>query len=121
MESAFTHRSYGYLQFSIKGEDLMTYTNVEVPAQGEKITIEAGKLHVPDNPIIPFVEGDGTGRDIWRASKRVLDAAVEKSYQGRRVIRFPWQMSAAIRLLGSLPAPLYDRIARRMMPKGKGR
>ncbi|MBN1148125.1 MAG: NADP-dependent isocitrate dehydrogenase [Anaerolineales bacterium] len=66
----------------------MTYTNVKVPAQGEKINIKAGKLQVPDNPIIPFVEGDGTGRDIWRASKRVLDAAVERAYQGKRVIHW---------------------------------
>jgi isocitrate dehydrogenase len=47
--------------------------------QGEKITIEAGRLQVPDHPIIPFVEGDGTGPDIWAAASRVLDAAVEKA------------------------------------------
>ena len=62
----------------------MEYTKVKVPEYGEKITIQEGKLHVPDHPIIPFVEGDGTGRDIWRASVRVLDAAVQKAYQGRR-------------------------------------
>ncbi len=56
------------------------------PPRGEKIKLENGKLHVPDNPIIPFIEGDGTGRDIWRASVRVLDAAVEKAYRGRRKI-----------------------------------
>jgi isocitrate dehydrogenase len=66
----------------------MGYSIVEVPANGEKITIKAGKLQVPDHPIIPFVEGDGTGRDIWRASKRVLDAAVEKSYSGTRTIQW---------------------------------
>ena len=54
------------------------------PAGGAKITIENGKLKVPNNPIIPFIEGDGTGRDIWRASVRVLDAAVEKAYGGQR-------------------------------------
>jgi len=54
--------------------------------QGEKITIENGKLNVPDNPIIPFIEGDGTGVDIWAASVRVLDAAVEKAYSGKRQI-----------------------------------
>src|SRR5271166_5020773 len=55
--------------------------------QGTPITMGAGhKLNVPDNPIIPFIEGDGTGRDIWRASVRVLDAAVEKAYQGKRKI-----------------------------------
>lgn len=50
----------------------------------EKITISNGKLHVPDYPVIPFIEGDGTGPDIWRASVRVLDAAVEKAYGGKR-------------------------------------
>jgi len=54
------------------------------PASGEKITIENGKLQVPNNPIIPFIEGDGTGRDIWKASVRVLDAAVEKAYNGEK-------------------------------------
>jgi isocitrate dehydrogenase len=66
----------------------MAYTIVKVPAQGEKITIDNGRLHVPDQPIVPFVEGDGTGRDIWRASVRVLDAAVEKAYGGRRKIQW---------------------------------
>lgn len=56
----------------------------ELPTEGEKITIQDGKLQVPNHPIIPFIEGDGTGRDIWRASKRVLDAAVEKAYKGDR-------------------------------------
>jgi len=56
------------------------------PASGEKITIENGKLQVPNNPIIPFIEGDGTGRDIWKASVRVLDAAVEKAYNGEKKI-----------------------------------
>jgi len=62
----------------------MAYTNVKVPAGGAKISIKDGKLQVPDNPIIPFVEGDGTGRDIWRASVRVFDAAIEKAYGGKR-------------------------------------
>ncbi len=61
----------------------MEYVNVKVPVNGEKITIRDGKLQVPDHPIIPFVEGDGTGPDIWRASVRVLDAAVQKAYRGR--------------------------------------
>ncbi|NLU47329.1 MAG: NADP-dependent isocitrate dehydrogenase [Syntrophomonadaceae bacterium] len=52
--------------------------------QGEKITVTNGVLNVPDHPIIPFIEGDGTGPDIWRAASRVLDAAVEKAYQGKR-------------------------------------
>jgi isocitrate dehydrogenase len=55
---------------------------------GEKITIQNGKLNVPNNPIVPFIEGDGTGRDIWKASVRVLDAAVEKAYGGTRKIEW---------------------------------
>jgi isocitrate dehydrogenase len=66
----------------------MTYVNVKVPVGGEKITIRDSKLEVPDHPIIPFVEGDGTGRDIWRASVRVFDAAVEKAYGGKRKIHW---------------------------------
>jgi isocitrate dehydrogenase len=58
------------------------------PVDGQKITIEGGRLVVPDRPIIPFIEGDGTGPDIWRASVRVLDAAVAKAYGGRRQIRW---------------------------------
>jgi len=52
----------------------------------EKIKIENGKLTVPDVPVIPFIEGDGTGRDIWRASVRIFDAAVEKAYKGKRKV-----------------------------------
>ncbi len=63
----------------------MPYQHLHVPA-GDKITITAGKLTVPDRPILPFIEGDGTGPDIWRASVRVLDAAVAKAYGGRRQI-----------------------------------
>src|ERR1700741_1967037 len=60
--------------------------HVQVPAGGEKITISNGKLRVPDQPIIPFIEGDGTGRDIWRASVRVFDAAVRRAYgDGRKI------------------------------------
>src|SRR5512143_241875 len=66
----------------------MAYTNVKVPEGGAKISIQDGKLQVPDNPIIPFVEGDGTGRDIWRASVRVFDAAVEKAYGGKRKLHW---------------------------------
>ncbi len=66
----------------------MAYTNVKVPEGGAKISIKDGKLQVPDNPILPFVEGDGTGRDIWRASVRVFDAAVEKAYGGKRKIHW---------------------------------
>jgi isocitrate dehydrogenase len=55
-----------------------------LPTEGEQITIDNGVLQVPNNPIIPFIEGDGTGRDIWKASQRVLDAAVEKAYNGTK-------------------------------------
>lgn len=55
---------------------------------GEKVTIQNGKLQVPDHPVIPFIEGDGTGPDIWAASVRVLDAAVEKAYNGKRKIQW---------------------------------
>ena len=54
----------------------------------EKITIEDGQLNVPNNPIIPFIEGDGTGVDIWPAAKKVLDAAVEKAYNGAKQIEW---------------------------------
>jgi len=64
----------------------MTYQNLVVPEGGEQIVIRDGVLQVPDNPILPFIEGDGIGRDIWRASSRVLEAAVEKAYQGKRKI-----------------------------------
>jgi isocitrate dehydrogenase len=66
----------------------MSNTHIKVPADGQRIKITNGKLQVPDNPIIPFIEGDGTGRDIWRASQRVFDAAVEKAYGGQR--RIAW-------------------------------
>ncbi len=55
-------------------------------SNGQTITIQAGKLTVPDHPIVPFIEGDGTGPDIWRASVRVIDAAVAKAYAGKRAI-----------------------------------
>ncbi|MFC3834621.1 MULTISPECIES: NADP-dependent isocitrate dehydrogenase [Deinococcus] len=63
-------------------------THIKVPAQGEKISMQSGKLTVPDRPIIPFVEGDGTGPDIWNASVRVIDAAVAKAYGGQRQIEW---------------------------------
>ncbi|RKG65900.1 NADP-dependent isocitrate dehydrogenase [Corallococcus sp. CA054B] len=56
------------------------------PPSGEKITLQNGKLTVPNNPIIPYIEGDGTGRDIWKASQAVFDAAVEKAYGGKKKI-----------------------------------
>ena len=65
----------------------MSYNKVQVP-EGEKVRLDKGDLVVPDNPIIAFIEGDGTGPDIWAASRRVFDAAVEKAYGGRR--RISW-------------------------------
>ena len=59
-----------------------------VPTSGQKISLSNGKLQVPERPIVPFIEGDGTGRDIWRASVRVLDAAVKSAYGGRRQIEW---------------------------------
>jgi isocitrate dehydrogenase len=64
----------------------MAEAKIVVPEDGSQITIDDGQLNVPDNPIIPFIEGDGTGPDIWRAAVRVLDAAVEKAYSGNRKI-----------------------------------
>jgi len=63
----------------------MAYTTCTVPS-GEKITISGGKLTVPDRPVIPFIRGDGTGPDIWAASVRVLDAAVQKAFGGTKEI-----------------------------------
>jgi isocitrate dehydrogenase len=62
----------------------VSYNGLPVPANGARITYSDGRYRVPDNPIIPFIEGDGTGRDIWKASVRVFDAAVEKAYAGKR-------------------------------------
>lgn len=66
----------------------MAAPQITVPSDGAKITIQHGNLQVPDNPILPFIEGDGTGPDIWRASVRVLDAAVKKAYGSKRQIKW---------------------------------
>ena len=66
----------------------MTNRNPVIPSGGAKITMEKGILKVPDNPIIPFIEGDGTGPDIWRSTVRVLDAAVKSAYQDKRKIHW---------------------------------
>ncbi|MDH5405313.1 MAG: isocitrate dehydrogenase (NADP(+)) [Candidatus Aminicenantes bacterium] len=65
---------------------MVNFDKLTVPKEGSKIGIEDGRLKVPDEPIIPFIEGDGVGPDIWAAAKRVLDAAVEKAYRGKRRI-----------------------------------
>src|SRR5580704_3056517 len=66
----------------------VSYNGLPAPANGAAITYKGGLYQVPENPIIPFIEGDGTGRDIWKASVRVFDAAVRKAYQGKR--RVAW-------------------------------
>ena len=63
-----------------------TYAKLNPPATGEKITLSGTKLVVPAMPIIPFIEGDGTGPDIWHASRMVFDAAVAKAYGGKRAV-----------------------------------
>ena len=65
-----------------------SYNGLTLPQDGEPIQYANGKYTVPDHPIIPFIEGDGTGRDIWRASQRVFDAAVEKAYGGKRAVKW---------------------------------
>ena len=65
-----------------------TYNGLELPQDGQPIEYNNGQIMAPDHPIIPFIEGDGTGRDIWKASQRVFDAAVNKAYSGRRDIRW---------------------------------
>src|SRR5687768_15968433 len=67
---------------------MATYRFAKVPDDDKRIRWTDGKLQVPDNPIIPFIEGDGTGPDIWRASVRVFDAAVKQAYGGKR--RIAW-------------------------------
>ena len=65
-----------------------SYNGVHVPRDGGRIAYKNNHIQVPDNPIIPFIEGDGTGRDIWKASVRVFDGAVQKAYNGKR--RVAW-------------------------------
>ena len=65
-----------------------SYNGISVPTDGQGIEYNDGKYTVPDHPVIPFIEGDGTGRDIWKASQRVFDAAVEKAYGGKRSVKW---------------------------------
>ena len=80
----------------------MAYQHIRIPTSGEKITVKDGKLHVPDQPIVGFVEGDGIGPDITRASLRVWDAAVEEAYGGQRKIHW------CEIFLGEKAAEIYD-------------
>ena len=63
-----------------------SYNGIPLPSDGKAIGVSNGRFEFPENPIIPFIEGDGTGRDIWKASKVVFDAAVQKAYGGKRHI-----------------------------------
>ena len=65
-----------------------SYNGRPIPSNGKAIEYVGGKFVIPDRPIIPYIEGDGTGRDIWKASLRVFNAAVEKAYKGKR--RVAW-------------------------------
>ena len=64
----------------------MSFDKIVVPTAGEKVTVRQGKLHVPDHPILAFIEGDGIGPDIMTASRRIWDAAVQAAYGGQRQI-----------------------------------
>ncbi len=90
----------------------MSHSNIQAPEFGEKITMnKGGALHVPDQPVVSFIEGDGIGPDIWRATQRILDAAVEKSYGGKR--RIAWMEVYA----GEKAWNLYDRTDDAWLPK----
>jgi len=90
----------------------MSHSNIQAPEFGEKITMDKdGALHVPDQPIVSFIEGDGIGPDIWRATQHILDAAVEKSYNGKRKIA--WMEVYA----GEKAWNLYDRTDDAWLPK----
>ncbi|MCH8286496.1 hypothetical protein IIB79_08230 [candidate division KSB1 bacterium] len=67
---------------------MATFDKIEHPENGDTITVDNNKLNIPDNPIIPFIEGDGIGPDLWFATKMVLDAAVEKAYGGAKKIEW---------------------------------
>jgi isocitrate dehydrogenase len=78
--------------------DTAPYKDLAPPTSGDSITMKDGRLEVPNEPIIPFIEGDGTGPDIWRASQHVFDSAVQKAYGGKR--RIAWFEVLAGRIQG---------------------
>ncbi|MGH9569703.1 MAG: isocitrate/isopropylmalate family dehydrogenase, partial [Candidatus Angelobacter sp.] len=90
-----------------------SYNGSALPAGGSPIIFSSGRLQIPDNPIIPFIEGDGTGRDIWAASVRVFDAAVERAYSGKRRIHW-FEVFAGEKAFSKfgdwLPQPTVDAI-----------
>ena len=67
---------------------MSSYQKLVPPKNGQKIEMKDGKLVVPDNPIVPFIAGDGTGQDIWNASVRVFDAAVKKAFGGKKKVEW---------------------------------
>src|ERR1700719_4154444 len=85
----------------------VSYNGLPVPASGARISYSNGRYQVPDNPIIPFIEGDGTGRDIWKASVRVFDAAVEKAYGGKRPVAW-YEVFAGEKAMGRFKTWLPD-------------
>src|SRR5262245_59215992 len=68
------------------GSKTLKFQKLNLPTEGQRIAVEEGKLRVPSNPIIPFIEGDGTGPDLWRAARPVFETAVEKAYAGKRKV-----------------------------------
>jgi len=92
---------------------MSSYNGVSLPTAGRPINFSGGKLQIPDNPIIPYIEGDGTGRDIWAASVRVFDAAVERAYEGKRKLHW-FEVFAAEKAFTKfgdwLPKPTVDAI-----------
>src|SRR5437016_2180871 len=92
---------------------MASYNGLPLPGDGAAITFSDGKLQIPDNPIVPYIEGDGTGRDIWSASVRVFDAAVERSYGGKRKIHW-YEVFAGEKAFARfgdwLPQPTIDAI-----------
>ena len=86
----------------------MMYEKIIPPETGEVITFQNGEPVVPDNPIIPFIRGDGTGIDLWPASQRVFDAAVETAYGGKRKIS--WFMPGMKRVICMAPISTFQKI-----------
>jgi isocitrate dehydrogenase len=85
---SFLHQKQAFFTFFTGVTVMPSYSKLVPPTDGQKVTVTSGALQVPDQPIIPFIEGDGTGPDIWRASQIVFDAAVEKAYKGKKKIRW---------------------------------
>ena len=80
----------------------MSYRHIKIPESGQKLSVENGRLNVPDNPVLGYVEGDGIGPDITSACLRVWDAAIEKAYGGQRKVHW------AELFLGEKAAGIYD-------------